>query len=200
MRRGMMVPPKIKLNHVELLWRNLLANFFHHSRKSAAASALILSCYSANFDKPSFGSARGESGTFEIRIDFEMSGLDRFDLPAVGERGLQFFACDAAWPELAGFFVAEAHEENVAASIENVGEPVDILAAVVVAEDVEEAGIDDRVEAVGQLAEFGGVGDAEVDVEISLGCFCAGSADWFVQVIEACDLMAFFREVDGHVA
>ena len=151
-------------------------------------------------NKPGFWATFGESGLRELRVGFEVVRLDGFDLPAGGEGGAEVISRDAPRAKFSGFFVAEAHQKHTAARVEDVGEARDVLAAIVVGEDVEQAGVDDGVEAVGQVGEFGGVGDAEVDFEISFGGFRPGAADRFFEIIEADDLVALRGEVERHVA
>ena len=88
----------------------------------------------------------------------------------------------------------------MAVFVEDVGEAGDVAGAVFVGEDVEEAGVDDGVEATIPLIEGEGVFDEKVDGEFALFGFEFGAADGFFEKIDAGDLEAFGGEEEGGVA
>ena len=96
--------------------------------------------------------------------------------------------------------VCVLEQEEMAGGIEDVGQAVDVAGAVFVVEDVEEAGVDDGVEATIPLIEGEGVFDEKVDGEFALFGFEFGAADGFFEKIDAGDLEAFGGEEEGGVA
>ena len=79
-------------------------------------------------------------------------------------------------------------------------EAVDVADAIVVIEDVEEAGVDDGVEALFPLIEGEGVFLKEVDGELAVGGFLPGAAQRLLEKIDAGDFVASGGEEDGGVA
>ena len=107
---------------------------------------------------------------------------------------------DSAWALVAGFLGAETHQKQVAARLKHVGQGLNIAAAVVVGEAVEQAAIQDRGVPFIALGEGERIGNAEVGRQAALGGFGAGAADRLFQEIEAGDLMAARGKVQRGVA
>src|SRR5262249_33587631 len=76
------------------------------------------------------------------RVHLESDGFDGFDVPAVGEGVVQLLPRHLG-DDVARLIGTAAHEEQPAARLDHPRQPPDVAPAVVVGEDVEQAGVDD---------------------------------------------------------
>src|ERR1700722_8563189 len=103
----------------------------------------MLGLASGNAGQPGLrGRVREESG-----IERERVGLDGKDRPSVAERGPQLVLADPARAERPGLKVAEAHQVQVTAGPQYRSQAGDVPDPVVVVEHVEQAAVDNGVEA-----------------------------------------------------
>ena len=83
------------------------------------------------------------------------------------------------------FFVAEAHQEQASARLDDAGQTDDVARAVFIGKNVKEAAVDDAVEALVPVREFQGVLYKERNRQTSLVRLALGSADRFFDKIDA---------------
>src|SRR5262249_44698571 len=82
--------------------------------------------------EPRLRPALGEREIRNLRVPLDPAGLDGLDLPAIGERVVQFLARHPPRPLRPRLRVAEAQQEQPAARLEHLPQPPDVAPPVVV--------------------------------------------------------------------
>jgi hypothetical protein len=103
-----------------------------------------------------------------------------------------------AFPE-SGALIRETHQEKPTARLQDRGQPFDVPAAVLVAEDMEQAAVDHVVEPLGPVLERQGVFDQERDLHAPLGCLTLCPLDRHFQKVDAGDFALTPGEEKGRV-
>src|SRR5262249_18220432 len=90
--------------------------------------------------------------------------------------------------------IAEAHQEQAAARLEDARQSRDILLSIFVREYVEQPAIDCAIERFGQIAESQGIHGQKRRFEAALGGFLARKLNGFIHKIDAGHLVSAARE------
>jgi hypothetical protein len=122
---------------------------------------------------------RAEPGAAPRRLDMVLEGrlLYRVDAPTRRERRTDFGLRDPAWPPIARLLVAEALHEVPATRTKGLGEACHEQRALLIAKDVEEAGVDDSIERAPQARKVQGIVDEELSGQTALRCLALCSLD-----------------------
>src|SRR5205807_7446639 len=115
----------------------------------------------SNHSEPRLRPALAEGHVLQIGTNLDAPWFDGFDVPTVSEGGVQLFLRNAPRPLRPWLLVAEAQQEQSAAGLEHSRQPLDIAAAVVVAEDVQQAAVRHIVDPLGPVLERHGALDEE---------------------------------------
>src|SRR5262249_51829231 len=110
---------------------------------------------------PPLRPAPGEVQFLQVRRDLGPGRLDGLDAPALGEGVVKLLLRHPPRPLRAWLLVAEAHQEQLPARLQDRGQALDVGPAVFVAEDVEQAAVDPVVEPLRPVLERQGVQDQE---------------------------------------
>src|SRR5579883_3475701 len=155
---------------------------------------------SPHYREPRFRSALAERKILEVGVDLDPDRLDGFDAPALGERIVQLLFRDAPRPLAGRLLVAEAHEEDSAARLEDRCQSVDVFLPVLVRENVEQAAIDHIVEPLAPVLERQGIFDEERDGRAAFGCLLLRPLDGQLEKINARDLPASTGKEQSRIA
>src|SRR5262249_55019002 len=148
-----------------------------------------------DYRKPRLRPALAEAELLEVGPDLGPGRLDGLDAPALSEGVVQFLLGHPSRPVRARLLVADAHQEQPTARLQHRRHPLDIAAAVLVAEAVEEAAVDHVIEPLAPVLERQGVPDQEGRLHASLGCLALGPTDRFLDEVDARDRAAPAGEV-----
>src|SRR5262245_32542847 len=98
---------------------------------------------------------------------------------------MQFLPSHATRPYLAGLLVAEAHQEQSAARLQHMRQPVDVPAPRFIIDHMEKARVEHRREPLVPGFQCERVLGKELDRQTALAGLCPGTANRLVEVIDA---------------
>src|SRR5258708_7456533 len=111
------------------------------------------SAHTMDYRKPRLRPSLAESKVRQIGPRLNPSCLNGFDVPSRHEGIVQFLFRHSAWPSSSRLLVAEAHQEQLPARLQDCRQARQVISPILIGKNVKQTAVDHVIESLGPVLE-----------------------------------------------